>query len=104
MPIAPSRIWHQVLPKINAAHKSGGPWRTFASLPHRAEAHTTVLSSRLVALSRCPDADYILRASAIRWNGPKVLQRNQSSPMRIGFVLSGLQGDFSGPNGVGSTP
>jgi hypothetical protein len=37
--------------------QSGGSWRTFALLPHRAEAHTTVLSSRLVALSRCPDAD-----------------------------------------------
>jgi hypothetical protein len=93
-----------VLPKINAAHNQAARGERLHLLPHRAEAHTTVLSSRLVALSRCPDADYILRASAIRWNGPKVLQRNQSSPMRIGFVLSGLQGDFSGPNGVGSTP
>jgi hypothetical protein len=34
----------------NAAHNQAALWRTFASLPHRAEGHTTVLSSRLVVL------------------------------------------------------
>jgi len=29
-------------------------------------------------LSRCPDAEWIIFASAIRWNGPKVQERNQS--------------------------
>ena len=39
--------------------------------------------------SRCPDAHCILLPSAIRWNGPKVLERNQSLKNR--FVLSGQQ-------------
>jgi hypothetical protein len=33
--------------------------------------------SRLVALSRSPDADYILPASETQWNGTEVLERNR---------------------------
>jgi hypothetical protein len=51
--------------------QSGGSWRTFAFLPHRAEALTTVLHpSRLVTLSRCLDAESesIDRASCKQWH------------------------------------
>src|SRR5437667_2857302 len=44
----------------------------FAFLPHRARPIPPCSPSRLVALSRCPDADCILAASAIEWNGTKV--------------------------------
>jgi hypothetical protein len=50
----------------------------FALLPHRAEAHTTVLSKPVgQRLRACPDADCILSASAIQWNSTEVLDRNQ---------------------------
>src|SRR5205823_10948657 len=43
------------------------------SVPHQPFGLPPCVSKRrLVALSRCPDADCILPASAIRWNGTKV--------------------------------
>jgi len=48
----------------------------FALLPHRAEALTTVLSSRLVALSRCPDGSEILVAVIPADHGTLVMASN----------------------------
>jgi hypothetical protein len=46
----------------------------FALLPHRAEAHTTVLSKSVGQRFRaCPDANGILAGLAARENGTKVL-------------------------------
>src|SRR5438876_5040319 len=43
-----------------------------------------VSKRRLAALSRCPDADYILPASVIRWNGTKVWNViNRSAPIEL---------------------
>jgi hypothetical protein len=45
----------------------------FALLPHRAEAHTTVLSKPVGQCFRtCPDAEHILAGLAAQENGPKV--------------------------------
>jgi hypothetical protein len=47
----------------------------FALLPHRAEAHTTVLSKSVGQCFRtCPDAEHILAGLAAQENGPKVLK------------------------------
>jgi hypothetical protein len=46
---------------------------------------TTVLSSRLVALSRCPDADSFYMRQRSDGNGPKVSESNQSNPVRTGL-------------------
>jgi hypothetical protein len=63
-----------------------GPFAVCATSPFGKPPCVPVGWSRF---SRCPDADCILLPSAIRWNGPKVLERNQSLKNR--FVLSGQQ-------------
>jgi len=52
-------------------------------MPHRAEAHTTVLSKPVgQRLRACPDAMCILRGLAARENGPKVWKSNQARVVR----------------------
>ena len=76
---APFSVKHASGDQKENRPQSGGSWRTFAYLPHRAEAHTTVLSKSVGQRVRaCPDADYILAGLGARENGTKVLLSNQS--------------------------
>jgi len=76
--------------------QSGGSWDCLQFVPHRLSANHRASPSVGRACRAVLMLTAILRASVIRWNSPKVLERNQSSRMRIGFVLSGLQNKFSG--------
>src|SRR6266566_1049508 len=63
-----------------SAFVSGAVVETVCTLCHISLSayHRASPKRRLVALSRCPDADRILPAAAIGWNGTKVLLGNQS--------------------------
>src|SRR5438552_14440903 len=75
MRVSPFRVnAHQVSEKRDAAHNQAARGELCISATSGRSPIPPCSPSRLVALSRCPDAIYILTARALRENGTKVIR------------------------------